>query len=289
MDCVNTLVSTAALHEHLADAHWVIVDCRHDLLKSEAGRTEYATSHIPGARFMHLDRDLAGPQTGKNGRHPLPDPADIAAKLGAAGIGPETFVVAYDAQDGVNASRLWWMLRWLGHSSVAVLDGGWPKWVREDRPRDATVPTPRSTRFVPHTDESGEAGAWVDSSYVLSHLERQEMLLVDARSPERHRGETEPIDPVAGRIPGSVCRFFKQNLDTDGCFRPPDALRAEFLALLAAHRPEHVVHSCGSGVSACHNVLAMEIAGLRGSRLYPGSWSEWCADPARPFERGARS
>ena len=288
MNALNTLVSTAVLHEHLADPEWVIVDCRHDLLKPEAGHTEYATSHIPGARFMHLDRDLAGPQTGTNGRHPLPDPAALAVKLGAAGIGPGTFVVAYDAQDGVNASRLWWMLRWLGHPSVAVLDGGWPKWVRENRPRDATVAAERPTRFVPRIDQSVETGAWVDSSYVLSHIERQEMLLVDARSPERFRGETEPIDPVAGRIPGAICRFFKKNLDTDGCFRPAEVLRAEFLELLASHRPEHVVHNCGSGVSACHNLLAMEIAGLSGSRLYPGSWSEWCADPARPVERGPR-
>ncbi|OGA13461.1 MAG: 3-mercaptopyruvate sulfurtransferase [Betaproteobacteria bacterium RIFCSPLOWO2_12_FULL_63_13] len=285
---LNTLISTAELQRHLSDTHWVIADCRHDLMKPDAGHTEYAMSHIPGARFMHLDRDLAGPQSGKNGRHPLPDAAVLAAKLGAAGIGPETCVVAYDAQDGINASRLWWMLRWLGHSSVAVLDGGWLKWVRENRPRDDAIPTPRPTRFAPRTVRSGDPGSCVDAAYVLSHLERQEMLLVDARSPERFRGETEPIDPVAGRIPGSVNRFYKQNLDAAGCFRPHATLRADFMALLNAHRPEHVVHSCGSGVSACHNLLAMEIAGLAGSRLYPGSWSEWCADPARPVERGAR-
>ena len=282
---LRTLVSTAVLAEHLHDPDWVVLDCRHDLLKPEAGRAEYEKSHIPGARFMHLDRDLAGPKTGTNGRHPLPDAATFAAKLGAAGISAGIQVIAYDAQEGTNASRLWWMLRWLGHDAVAVLDGGWPKWVREKRPCTDAVPRPLPSAFAPGTGAA--RGGWVDAAHVLSHLERQDMLIVDARSEERFRGEAEPIDPVAGRIPGAVCRFFRDNLDEKGCFRSPSELRADFDAILGAHRPEHAVNSCGSGVSACHNLLAMEIAGLTGGRLYPGSWSEWCADPARPVERGA--
>ena len=286
---LRTLVSAAVLAEHLRDPGWVVVDCRHDLFKPEAGRAEYDKSHIPGARFMHMDRDLAGAKTGTNGRHPLPDAAAFAAKLGAAGIVAETQVIAYDAQDGTNASRLWWMLRWLGHDSVAVLDGGWPKWVREKRPCAAEVPRPRTTAFTPKTDGSGgTSGGWVDTAYVLSRLERQDMLVVDARSPERFRGEAEPIDPVAGRIPGAVCRFFEQNLDAEGCFRPAAELRADFESILGAHRPERAANGRGGGVPPCHNLLAMEIAGLSGSRLYPGSWSEWCADPMRPIERGAR-
>ena len=286
---LRTLVSTAALAEHLGDPDWVVLDCRHDLLNPEAGRADYHKSHMPGARFMDLDRDLAGPKTGANGRHPLPDAAAFAAKLGEAGIGAAIQVIAYDSQDGANAARLWWMLRWLGHESVAVLDGGWPKWIRENRPCTAEMPRPRATAFARGTDGNGATlGGWVDSAYVLSHLEAQDMLIVDARSAERFRGDAEPIDPVAGRIPGAVCRFFRHNLDAQGCFRSAAELRAEFEAILGAHRPEHAVNSCGSGVSACHNLLAMEIAGLAGSRLYPGSWSEWCADPARPVERGAR-
>ena len=281
MTVLRTLVGTAALADHLDDPLWVVVDCRHDLLRPEAGRAGYANSHIPGARFMHLDHDLAGPKTGTNGRHPLPDAASFAAKLGAAGIGAGTQVIAYDAQEGVNASRLWWMLRWMGHDSVAVLDGGWPKWVEEQRPCTAVVPHPR-----PNTFRTSPGGGWVDTAYVISHLERQDMLIVDARSAQRFRGEAEPIDPVAGRIPGAVCRFFRDNLDAEGCFRSAAELRADFQAILGAHRPEHAVNSCGSGVSACHNLLAMEIAGLAGGRLYPGSWSEWCADPARPIARG---
>lgn len=283
----RTLVSTAVLAEHLADPDWVVLDCRHDLFKPEAGRAEYEKSHIPGARFMHMDHDLAGARTGANGRHPLPDATAFAAKLGAAGIGAGTQVIAYDAQDGTNASRLWWMLRWAGHDAVAVLDGGWPKWAREERPSTAEMPHPIATTFARNTEPAEHGGAVaVDWAYVLSHLERQDMLLVDARSAERFRGEAEPIDPVAGRIPGAVCRFFKQNLDAQGCFRSPAELRADFQAILGTHSPGHAVNSCGSGVSACHNLLAMEIAGLAGSRLYPGSWSEWCADPTRPIERG---
>ena len=277
----GTLISTAVLADHLSDSNWVIVDCRHDLFKPEAGGIDYGKSHIPGAHFMHLDRDLAGPLSGANGRHPLPNAQTFAAKLGAAGIDSGKQVVAYDAQDGVNASRLWWMLRWLDHEAVAVLDGGWPKWVKETRPRTSDVSRPVPARFsgAPRDD-------WVDAQFLLSHLGNSGVLILDARSPARFLGRAEPVDPVAGRIPGSANRFYRDNLDTDGCFKSAAELRVEFEALLGGRPAEQVVHECGSGVSACHNLLAMEIAGITGSRLYPGSWSEWCADPRRPVARG---
>jgi thiosulfate/3-mercaptopyruvate sulfurtransferase len=276
----TTLVTTGELAGHLDDAAWVVFDCRHDLAKPDLGRTEYLASHIPGARFMHMDEDLAGPATGGNGRHPLPDPSVFAAKLGAAGVGPDTQVVAYDAQGGVNASRLWWMLRWLGHDAVAVLDGGLGKWRREERPVTAELPRVQGTRFEPRPRPLA-----VDAACVLAGLRSPAMTIVDARSGERYRGEAELIDPVAGHIPGSLNRFVRENLE-GGAFKPPARLREEFLALIGGSAPEAVVHSCGSGVAACHNLLAMEIAGLAGSRLYAGSWSEWIADPARPRATG---
>jgi thiosulfate/3-mercaptopyruvate sulfurtransferase len=277
----TTLVATATLAAHLDDPRWVVFDCRHDLARPDAGREEYRKSHLPGARFMHMDEDLSGPPTGSNGRHPLPDPAAFAAKLGAAGVGRDSQVVAYDAQGGANAARLWWMLRWLGHDAVAVLDGGLGKWLREERPETAEPPRITPARFEPRVRPDA-----VDVGFVASHLRDPAMRLVDARSAERYRGEAEPIDPVAGHIPGSVNRFVRENLGTGGAFKPAAQLRAEWEALLAGVPAAGVVHSCGSGVAACHNLLAMEIAGLSGSRLYPGSWSEWCADPRRPYVTG---
>jgi thiosulfate/3-mercaptopyruvate sulfurtransferase len=277
----TTLVTTDELARHLDDPRWLIFDCRHDLAQPGLGRAEYLETHIPGARFMHMDEDLAGPTTGKNGRHPLPDPAVFAAKLGALGVGPDTQVVAYDAQGGVNASRLWWMLRWLGHDAAAVLDGGLGKWLREERPVTDELPRPTAARF-----EARLRALAIDATHVLAGLRTPEMTLLDARSGERYRGESEPIDPVAGHIPGALNRFVRENLD-GGAFKPPGRLREEFQALLGQSAPATVVHSCGSGVAACHNLLAMEIAGLAGSRLYPGSWSEWIADPARPRATGS--
>jgi thiosulfate/3-mercaptopyruvate sulfurtransferase len=277
----TTLVSTAELAAHLDDAGWVVFDCRHDLANPNAGAEAYARSHIPGARFLHLDRDLAASLNGKNGRHPLPDPPAFMQTLGAAGVDSGKQVVAYDAQTGVYAARLWWMLRWLGHEQVALLDGGYAKWTRESRPLTRALPQPVPARFV-----GRPRPASVDADDVLAHLGRPGRILVDARSPDRYRGENETLDPVGGRIPGSINRFFRDNLDNEGCFKPAAELRQAFTALLGAAPPDSVVHSCGSGVSACHNLLAMEIAGLAGSRLYPGSWSEWCSDADRPTERG---
>lgn len=277
----TTLVSTELLFLHLDDPDWIVFDCRHDLARPELGAREYAKSHVPGARFLHCDTDLSAPLTGRNGRHPLPDPEAFARTLGAAGVDRTKQVVAYDAQGGSFAARLWWMLRWLGHDAVAVLDGGWGKWLREERPETSAVPTPAPARF-----DAAVREAAVDAEYVLAHLRDPSIVVVDARSAERYRGETEPLDPVAGHIPGSINRPIQGNLAEGGVFKPTGTLRAQWSPLLGDVAPSSVVHSCGSGVAACHNLLAMEIAGLAGSRLYAGSWSEWCADPARPVATG---
>lgn len=271
------LIDAAKLAAHLDDPAWRIVDVRHQLADVHCGEAAYLAGHIPGAVFMHCDRDLSAPMNGSNGRHPLPDPQRLAARLGALGIGPETQVVAYDDSQGMIASRLWWLLRWLGHDRVAVLDGGFQAWQAAGGQLDTAVPNPPAASFDPSVRDLA-----VDADYVGRFLQTSRMHLIDARSPDRFRGENETIDPVGGRIPGACNRFFRDNLQADGRFKPAAELRAEWLALLAGRAPEQVVHHCGSGVSACHNVLAMEIAGLPGSRLYGGSWSEWCADPGRP-------
>jgi len=245
------------------------------------GGAEYAKAHVPGAQFVHLDRDLSAPKTGSNGRHPLPTPEAAAALFARLGIDEHKQVVAYDQDNGMYVARLWWMLRWLGHDAVAVLDGGFAKWSKEGREMTADVPEAHASSFGIH-----RVTPTVSASGVRASLHRHTLFLMDARAPERFRGDVEPLDPVAGHIPGARNRPFAQNLDADGTFKHPAFLRAEFTALLDGASHETVVHSCGSGVSACHNILAMEIAGMPGTRLYPGSWSEWCADPMRPIERG---
>ena len=278
---LTALVGTEILAQHLDDPNWVVFDCRHDLADPVRGRAEYAASHIPGARFLHLNEDLSAPKTGTNGRHPLPDPDALMEKLGRAGVDSRRQVIAYDAQGGMVAARLWWLLRWLGHLPVAVLDGGWPQWIAEGRPQSAEIPQPQSASF------SGRPGSnWVNADFVGSHLDDEGAVLLDARAPDRYRGQNETLDPVGGRIPGARNRYFRDNLDASGRFKSPEELQREFRAVLGANDPQEVVSYCGSGVSACHNLLAMEVAGLRGSRLYPGSWSEWCADPSRRVESG---
>ena len=277
----TTLVSTAELAAHLGDPAWVIFDCRHDLAKPDSGAQQYATAHLPGALHLHLDRDMSAATTGKNGRHPLPDPLAFARRLGAAGVDANKQVVAYDAQTSVYASRLWWMLRWLGHDRVAVLDGGYAKWAKEGRPLTDAVAQPAPADFV-----ARQRAMFVDADAVLRSIGKPGCVLMDARSADRFRGENETLDPVGGRIPGSINRFFRENLGADACYKPAAELAGVYRALLGDAAPETVVHSCGSGVSACHNLLAMEIAGLSGSRLYPGSWSEWCSDPSRPRATG---
>ncbi len=277
-----TLIGTADLQARLDDPSLVLIDCRHDLAKPAWGRETYASAHIPGARFLHLDEDLSTKPNGRNGRHPLPDPLVFAQTLSRAGIGNGSEVIAYDSQGGMVASRLWWMLRhWLGHQSVAVLDGGWDAWLAESRPVSALVPNVIAAKYSPSI-----AANVVDAGFVLEHLKLPGMTLIDARAPDRYRGENETMDPVGGRIPGARNRFFRDNLDANGRFKSVQVLRQEFAALTAGAHPGNVVHQCGSGVSACHNILAMEVAGLAGSRLYAGSWSEWCSDASRPVARG---
>lgn len=276
----TTLVDVATLRAHLADPAWLVVDVRHQLADPGHGQRAYSERHIPGAVFLHCDRDLSGPLTGRNGRHPLPDPVRLAQRLGEIGIGPETQVVVYDDAQGMIAGRLWWLLRWLGHDPVALLDGGLQAWQAAGGLLTPAPPTLTPCNFVARPQD------WlVDAAGVLERVDTPQMHLVDARSPDRFRGENESIDPVGGHIPGAVNRFFRDNLQADGRFKPAAELRAEWLAVLAGSPPDQVVHQCGSGISACHNLVAMEIAGLPGSRLYAGSWSEWCADPGRPVAR----
>jgi thiosulfate/3-mercaptopyruvate sulfurtransferase len=275
----SCLVSSDELAQH---PEWRVFDCRHDLAKPYLGEQQYAQAHIPGALFAHLDRDLSAPPDGRNGRHPLPDPASFAAWLGRQGLRPGDRVVAYDLGNGAMASRLWWMLRWVGHEAVAVLDGGFTKWLAEKREVTAVVPSFPATEYV--TRMRPEMSA--DVEFVERQLGTKAMLLVDARAPERFLGQSEPIDPVAGRIPGACNRYNGDNLTAEGTFKRADALRAELGALVGDRDPAEVVHYCGSGVAACHNLLAMEIAGLPGSRLYAGSWSEWIAEPRRPQAKG---
>ena len=276
----RTLISVAELRELMAEsAPLVLLDCGFDLGDAQAGERAYHAGHVPGAVYVHLDRDLAGPKTGANGRHPLPDRQALAERAGAWGIAPGVQVVCCDAQGMPYAARAWWLLRWLGHQAVAVLDGGLPAWRAAGGDLSAAPPAP-----TPRAPYPAQAAALpnVDAATLLSELGRRPIL--DARAGERFRGEIEPLDPVAGRIPGAHNRFFKDNLQADGRFKPAQALRAEFDAL--GLEPARTVHQCGSGVTACHNLLAMEHAGLQGSALYPGSWSEWCADPSRPVARG---
>jgi thiosulfate/3-mercaptopyruvate sulfurtransferase len=276
---LSPLVTTEELARH---PQWRVFDCRHDLLKPALGEEQYAKAHIPGAQFAHLDRDLSAPKDGTNGRHPLPAPQAFADWLGRQGLRRDDCVVAYDAGGGTMAARLWWMLRWIGHDRAAVLDGGYARWAEEARPVTAEVPRHAPTQFAP----SVRAADAVDAKFVADRLGAAGVLLLDARAAARFRGDAEPIDPVAGRIPGSRNRFCGENLTAEGVFKSAAQLRREFGALLGDRAPGEIVHYCGSGVAACHNALAMEIAGFSGSRVYPGSWSEWIADPRRPREKG---
>jgi thiosulfate/3-mercaptopyruvate sulfurtransferase len=277
----TTLVSTADLAAHLDDPHWVLVDARFDLAKPDWGEAQYRDAHIPGARYAHLDRDLSAPRTGRNGRHPLPTPEAAAAFFGRIGIDATRQVAVYDQGSGAFAARAWWMLRWLGHEAAAVLDGGFARWNAEGRPVSQRVPGVQSARFVAHDVRPTVAAAGVHAS-----LRRHALVLVDARAAERYRGEAEPIDPVAGHIPGARHHAASDNVKADGTFRPAQELRAQFDTLLDGRPAADVVHYCGSGVTACHNVLAMAVAGYPLTRVYPGSWSEWIAEPSRPIARG---
>ena len=279
----DTLVETEVLAAHLRDPDWVVFDCRSVLTDPQAGPRAYATGHIPGARHLHLERDLSGHVTPETGRHPLPDPAGLAGKLSAAGVGKDTQVVAYDDAGGPYAARLWWLLRWLHHPKVAVLNGGWQQWMKEQRPSDTDVPVPVPRDF-PY--DGADRGLWLTTAQVLQMVQGQRKgLLLDARGPTRFRGEEEPIDPVAGHVPGARNLPFAGNLAADGRFSAPAVLRHRFEDALGGCRPEQAVMMCGSGVTACHNLLSMELAGLKEAKLYAGSWSEWIRDPERPVEK----
>jgi len=278
----TTLVSTEQLALHLSDPNWVVIDCRFTLTDTEAGRNAYTQGHIPGARYAHLDQDLSGAKNGRNGRHPLPDPQEFARTLGAWGIDQHTQVVVYDDSFGAIAVRLWWMLRWLGHDAVALLDGGLPTWQREQRAISADVPKVTPKQFVPQIRSEMVVGA----DAVLNASRNGSALIVDARAEMRFIGEIEPLDPVAGHVPRAKNSPFDDNLSMAGTLMTAEELRALYGDLLAGKAPQQVIHMCGSGVTACHNILAMEIAGLTGSKLYAGSWSEWVADPAHSVAKG---
>ncbi len=280
----TTLISAEQLA--VAIDRCVVVDCRHDLLIHDAGFAAYEEGHIPGAFFLHQDDDIAGEKTGSNGRHPLPTRDELEGVLQRIGLKKGQQLVTYDGQGGMYAGRLWWMAKWLGHEHVAVLDGGIAAWIKMGFPQSKHSPD------HPHKGTFTQAPSLMPSvtvAEVEANLKTHEFQVLDARAAERYRGEVEPIDPRAGHIPGAINRPFQTNLRPDGIFKPAEVLSAEFRALLNGRAPSEFVHQCGSGVTACHNLLAMEHAGLKGSRLYPGSWSEWVADPARVAALGAEA
>ncbi|MCX7033739.1 MAG: sulfurtransferase [Arenimonas sp.] len=279
----TTIVPPGALAAALGQPGLVLVDCRHALADADAGERAWRQSHLPGAGHAHLDRDLSDHRKPRSlGRHPLPDADDFNRTLARLGVTPQSQVVAYDAGDGsMAAARFWWLLRLMGHGRVAVLDGGVAAWQALGLPMEATAPV-----IVPgHYAGAFDPARIASTDDVAARLREPPGWLLDARAPERFRGEVEPLDPVAGHIPGALNRPLSANLQ-DGRMRSPEDLRAGFLALIGHRRPEEVVLSCGSGVTACHNLLAMAHAGLDGARLYAGSWSGWVSDPARPVARG---
>lgn len=282
----RTLIAISDLAAHLDDPDWVVVDCRFSLLDPGRGRKEYLRAHVPGAVYAHLDDELSGPILhGVTGRHPLPSPAAVAERFGNWGITDGVQVTAYDDAGGGIAARLWWMLRFLGHDAAAVLDGGWPAWDAEGRPTAAGAESQPRRTFTPRVREN-----WtVDAEQVDALRVDPAWKLLDAREAIRFRGEEEPIDPVAGHIPGALSVPFLDNLEESGRFRSRDALRSRFDEIIGTTPPKRVVSHCGSGVTACHNILAMEHAGLPGGRLYPGSWSEWITDPARAVAADEKS
>ena len=286
----STLISAPELAAALAGPNPpLVVETSFDLGDPQAGERAFAQSHLPGSIYLHLERDLSGAKTGPDGRfrgrHPLPERAAFAATLARAGVAPGRSDVALDRQGGVYAARLWWMLRWIGHAEVAVLDGGVAAWTAAGgSTTTATTPAPASAQAGDPWPAAESLQSVIDADQVAAGLGR--LRVVDARAAERFRGDIEPLDPVAGHIPGALNRCFKDNVAAEGRFKPASLLRAEFEALLGGQPAAQVVHQCGSGVTACHNLLAMEHAGWHGSLLYPGSWSEWSADPARPIARG---
>ncbi len=282
-----TLIDAAGLARHLGDEDWLSIDCRFDLARPAWGAQAFAAGHIPGALYAHLDHELSGPRTAANGRHPLPDPVALAATFGRFGIDARVQVVAYDQGPGAYAARLWWLLRWLGHERVAVLDGGYAAWERAGLPVASEPGARPPRRFEPRAAaQRVTSTAELAAALGRGDLARGAPLLIDARSADRFAGENETIDPIAGHVPGAHNHPFAGNLDAHGRFLPPAELRRAWTAALRGRPPDAVVAMCGSGVTACHNLLALELAGLPGAQLYAGSWSEWIRDPARAVARG---
>jgi thiosulfate/3-mercaptopyruvate sulfurtransferase len=279
----TTLISSDVLAEHLVEPSWLIADCRYNLTDGTWGRSQYETAHVPGAVFVDVAHDLAGQRTGTNGRHPLPAVEDMAATFGRLGIADNTQVVVYDQEAGAFASRLWWMLRYLGHDAVAVLDGGFAKWAREGRPVRSGVETRPPAGFTQRLRK--EMRVTVDETF--AHLGDPSVVLIDARSPDRYAGRPDPLDAIYGHIPGARNRYYRHNVSDAGTMRSPRELKTDFEEILGGTPVSQAVMYCGSGITACHNLLAMEHAGLPGARLFAGSWSEWESDPNRPVERSA--
>jgi thiosulfate/3-mercaptopyruvate sulfurtransferase len=283
----STLIDAATLRGLAGKPDTVVIDCRFDLNDPEAGRRAYLAGHIPGARYADLNRDLAAPVSANSGRHPLPTPQDFAATMRNLGIGNATQVIAYDDAGGAYAARAWWLLRWLGHRPVAILDGGLKAWTAAGGTLEAGAPEPLKAApaggaVLPRADSA----AVIDTAEIPAFLSDDGNLLVDARAAERYAGSVEPIDPVAGHIAGAVNHPFSANLAPDGRFLPASELRRRWEARLAGRATAHVAVMCGSGVTACHNLLSLEVAGLHGAKLYAGSWSEWIKDRNRPIARG---
>ena len=280
-----TLIEPAELAAHISDTDWTVLDCRSDLARPEWGATAYAEAHVPNAIYAHLDRDLSSPVTSTSGRHPLPRVDAFAATLGRWGIDENVQVVAYDQSNGAYASRLWWLLRWVGHIRVAVLNGGFAAWQQAALPVSKQPGVRQPRRFTPNHAQTGVVST-VELERILAagQLAADERTLIDARSADRFAGQNEIIDPVAGHVPGASNHPFAHNLDAQGRFLPPHVLRTKWLETLHGQAPATAIAMCGSGVTACHNLLALEVAGLPGAQLYAGSWSEWIRDAARPAE-----
>src|SRR5882724_401657 len=280
-----TLVEPSELAAHTSDSNWTIVDCRFDLARPEWGTSAYAQEHIPNAVYAHLDRDLSGAVTSTSGRHPLPLPEAFVGTLGRWGIDESVQVVAYDQSTGAHASRLWWLLRWVGHTDVAVLNGGFAAWQHAGLPVSKQPGVRQPRRFAAKRSQASVVStAELERLVAAGQLGSGERALIDARSADRFAGQNETIDPVAGHVPGATNHPFAYNLDAQGRFLPAQALRSKWLETLRGQPPADAIAMCGSGVTACHNLLALEAAGLPGAQLYAGSWSEWIRDAARPVE-----
>jgi len=278
----TTLIPATELVKHLDKPDWVIVDCRFSLADGTAGAKAYRHGHIPGARYADLNKDLSSPVKSYTGRHPLPSFSVLSQQLGLWGINNRSQIVVYDDASGAFAGRMWWLLRTMGHQKVAVLDGGIKHWQKLNLPMTTSLPKVTATHFRYYLDQN----QWLAASEVENGLARGCITLIDARTPERYAGQQEPIDPVAGHVPKAINRPFQLNLDKTGLFLPSEQLKNQFQTLLRSRDPAQVVHMCGSGVTACHNLLAMEVAGLHGSKLYAGSWSEWITNKNRAVATG---